>query len=216
MILACLLAALAAPPTYTIEAADVAPPKAISAEARKLLSGKCIRLADGAGTVLEVWPRKSVPTRATLEQLKNGLTYREVPQSTILGAVRFPADYTDYRKQKIAAGTYTLRLALQPVSDDHVGTAPYRDFALLCPAADDNKPGLLGEKALRALSEKAAEDHPAVMLLFPPGKDAQEKPRLVNKGKGHHVLFLRLKAIAAGKEGVLGVGLVVAGVSSSR
>ena len=58
---------------------------------------------------------------------------------------------TDYRKQKVPAGVYTLRLALQPVSDDHGGTAPYRDFCLLSPAADDRKPDLLSPKALHAL-----------------------------------------------------------------
>jgi hypothetical protein len=208
--------ALAAPPSYTIEAVESAPPRALSADMRKLLSDKCVRLKNSDGTVLEVWLRKTVPTKATEEQLRNGLTYREVPQSMVLGAVRFENEYTDYRKQKIAAGTYTLRLAVQPVSDDHVGTAPYRDFVLLCPAADDKKPELLKEKALRELSEKSAEDHPGVMLLFPPGKDAAEKPKLLDKGKGHWVLYVKVPATAAGKMGAMGLGLTVVGVSASR
>jgi hypothetical protein len=54
------------------------------------------------------------------------------------------------------------------------------------------------------------------MVLFPPGKDAGDSPKLVDKGKGHHVLFVRLPAKAAGKKAALGLGICVVGVSSTR
>ncbi len=212
-----LLLLLLAAPEYSIEADDAAAPEDLAAPVRKLLEGRCHRLLDGKGeTILEVWFRKDVPVKATDEQIKNGLTYAEVPQSTVIGAVRFPKVYTDYRKQRIAAGVYTLRFGVQPGDGDHADTAPHREFALLSPAGDDKKPGLMEVKDLRELSAKSTDDHPGVMVLFPPGKDAGEKPKLVDKGKGHRVLFLRLPASAGGKKAVLGLGLTVVGVSASR
>lgn len=205
---------LAAPPAYTVEATDNAPPETLAAEIRKLLSDKGLRVLDDKGDpLMEVWFQKSLASRGTIEQLRNGLTYEEIPTSTIIGAVRLLREQRDYRKQKLATGTYTLRLAIQPVSDDHFDTAPYPNFVLLCPAADDRKPGTLEQKALYELSEKAGDEHPAVMLLFPPAKDAADKPKLLDKGKGHWVLFVKVPATAAGMTGTLGIGLTVVGTT---
>src|SRR5262245_32526366 len=100
---------------FTIKTADTAPPEEIGAPIRKLLGPQTIQLVDGGGkTVCEVWFRKEIPADATADQIKNGLTYREVKQSEVLGAIRFEQDWTDYRKQKVKAGLYTLRLAYQP------------------------------------------------------------------------------------------------------
>jgi hypothetical protein len=210
-----LLLACAAEARLSSEEAE--PPEDLSAEVRKLLDGTCHRILDARGeTVAEVWLRKEVPVKADDEQVKNGLTYDEVPQSTLLGAVRFGRAYTDYRKQRIREGVYTLRLGLQPADGDHAGTAPHREFALLSPAADDRKPGVMEVKDLREMSARSTGSHPGVMVLFPGGKDVREKPRVVDKGKGHWVLFLRLSARAGEARASLGLGLTVLGVSASR
>src|SRR5260370_32147771 len=88
---------------------------------RKLVREKSVQLLDAKGAlVAEVWLRKEVPSKATEAQVKNGLTYRELPQTTVMAALRVVKPITDYRKQKIKEGVYTLRLAIQPQDGDHM------------------------------------------------------------------------------------------------
>ena len=55
-----------------------------------------------------LWLRKELPAEATPEQVKNGLTYREVPKTTLIGAIELPQKWIDFRKQEIPKGVYTL------------------------------------------------------------------------------------------------------------
>jgi hypothetical protein len=214
LVLAC---AAPAAPVYSIKTvADQAPPKELAEPIRKLLDNRCVQLLDGKGeTVLELWFRKEVPVKATKAQVDNGLTYREVPSSTVMGALRVLKRTNDYKKQKVPPGVYTLRLGIQPADGDHMGTAPYNEFCLACPAADDKKPDLLAVKALRELSAKTTDNHPAVFVLFPGGKDAGAEPKLVAKEAPHRVLFLRLKVKAGELKAVLPFGINLVGSSSS-
>jgi hypothetical protein len=211
-----LLAALplrAADP-YSIKVTDnTSVPAEVPEAVGKLLSTRCVQFLDSAGQpILEFWPRKQVPVKATEEQIKNGLTYREIPESAILGAVRLVKQGSDYRKQKVPPGVYTLRLGAQPMDGDHMGTAPYSDFALLCPAKDDKNPGTMEAKALHELSAKTTNSHPGVWLLFP-GTGAGPMPKLVNKGTGHWVLLYQTDIDAGGKKGTMSFGLTLVGVS---
>jgi hypothetical protein len=205
-----------AAPAYSIKIVkDSAPPKELREPIRKLLDTRCVQLLDGKGTTLiELWFRKELPVKATEAQVKNGLTYREVPPSSVIGAMRVARPTIDYRKQKINAGVYTLRLAVQPMDGDHMGTAPYNEFCLICPAADDKKPDLMEAKQLHELSGKSTESHPGVFLLFP-GKEARAEPKLLDKGEGHWVLFLQLDARAGDLKARFDLGLTLIGVSSS-
>jgi hypothetical protein len=210
--------ALSAPPAQGVEysiqtVTDLAPPEALDASIRKLLGKSCQRLRDGEGnTVMELWLRSEVPVNASEAQIKNGLTYREVPVSTLMGALHVHVEITDYRKQKIPAGVYTLRIALQPVSDDHLGKSMYRDFCLACPASADKSPNLLADRRLYELSAKITEEHPAVFMLFP-GKGASATPKLVDKGGGHRVLLIALPAKSEDRKATLPFGLTLVGTS---
>ncbi len=207
--------AAAAPAPYTVKVAEgTTPPKELAEPIQKLLSERSIQLLDPKGEVaLEIWPRKDVPAKATEAQVKNGLTYREIPESTVMGAVRVAKPTTDFRKQKIAPGVYTLRMGYQPMDGDHMGTAPYTEFFLLSPAAEDKSTDTLETKALHELSTKATNNHPAVFLLFP-GKEAGE-PKLVNKGEGNWALEYKQEVTAAGKKATLPIDLTVVGASPS-
>src|SRR5204862_2362470 len=143
---------------------------------------KSVQLLDDSGQlVCEVWVRKELPADATAEQIKNGLTYREVKQTEILGAIRFPQDGRDYRKQKVKAGVYTLRLGFQPQDGDHMGTAPHPEFLLLTAAKLDTKPATMPIKTLIERSAASIDTaHPAVLLLFP-NANAPENPELDGK-----------------------------------
>lgn len=211
-----LLALPASAASYSIKSvADAAPPKEIQEPVRKLLASPSVQLLDGKGELLaELWFRKELSLKATEAQVKNGLTYREVPVSTLLGAVRVVKPIFDYRKQKINPGVYTLRMAQQPMDGDHMGTAPYSEFCLVCPAAEDRKADLMEAKSLNELSARATESHPGVFLLFP-GKGAAAMPRLVDKGMDHWVLLIQLPVSASGTRATLDLGLTLIGSSAS-
>ncbi len=171
---------------YSIKAVDAAAPTELAEPVRTLLAGRCVQFfAGGDRPLAEVWFRKEAPGDAVEVQIMNGLTYREIPETTVLGALRVNGDFTDYRHQKIAPGVYTMRLGFQPVTDDHQGTTPYPEFLLLCPAAEDVKPEPMEHKALEELSGKTTGKHPAVLPAVP----RQEHVRRAEIGaKGRRLL----------------------------
>jgi len=205
----------AADQPYAVKAGNTAPPKELQEPIRKLLGEGSVQFLGDKGEVLaEFWFCKAVPVKATEAQIQNGLTYQEVPETTLLGAVRVVKQLSDYRKQKVPPGVYTLRLGLQPMDGDHMGTAPYDTFFLASPASEDTKPDPMDVKALQELSGKTTNSHPAVFLLFP-GKGAGPQPQLVNKGMGQWVLLYNQEVQVGPKKAVLPVGLTVVGASPS-
>jgi hypothetical protein len=99
---------------------------------------------------------------------------------------------------------------------DHMGTAPYNEFCLLCPATTDKTPDLLDLKEMYELSGKASgRKHPAVMLLFP-NKMPPESPAMEAKPKEHVVLSYRVPATASGQKTSLGFSLVVVGATMAE
>jgi hypothetical protein len=208
---------LAARADYAIKEAETPVPKEVNKAVADVLGKKSVQLIDEKGGVLcEVWMRKEVPTSATPQQLKAGVTYQEVPETTLLGVMQVAAPMTDYRKQKIKPGVYTLRLGFQPSDGDHMGTAPNKEFALVTPAADDKDPGPLGNaKDLQERSAKATGgSHPGVFLLFP-GKDPGNAPKLSTMPGNHWVLFWKQDATAKDQKGTLVIGLTLIGTSTA-
>lgn len=215
MLLLTLPASAAGKLTLKVESAPA--PMEVSEPIRALLADRVFQVLDGAGQLLaELWFRKELPAKATPEQVKNGLTYKEVEESTVVGAVRFAQLFTDYRKQKIKPGVYTLRLGLQPQDGDHMGTAPYPDFCLLIPAALDKKPDLLETKDMRELSVKATPgSHPGVMLLFPNDKPTA-MPEVQDKGMDTWTLSFKQEVRADKGKASLGISLTVSGHTSAE
>jgi len=209
--------AAAADTKLTVKVADEEPPKDLSDEVRALLDGKGMTVADDKGKVLcTVWRAKSLDTKATADQAKAGLKYEHLEETTIVGAVKFPEDWRDYRKSKIKAGVYTLRLGIQPMDGDHMGTAPFNEFCLLCPADKDKKPDLLEAKELHELSTKATtRKHPGIMLMFPNAKPP-EAPAVEAKPNDHVVLSYRVPATVGSDKSFLGFSLVVVGVTMAE
>ena len=211
--------AFAADAKYTLKTAATPAPKELAEPIGKLLSDHSVQLADDKGSVLcEVWFRKELPIRATPAQVKNGLSYRELEESTVLGAVRFDQQWSDYRKHKIKPGVYTLRLGFQPMDGDHMGTAPYSEFCLLIAAQADAKPDLLETKRLQEMSAKSiGGSHPGVILLFPNEKPP-DKPSLVEKENNHWVVMLKEPVTVQGQKAPasLGIGLVLVGQTTAE
>jgi hypothetical protein len=204
-------------PKYTLKRTNDDPPSALAQAIRKLLPAtrELVVGADG-NEVAELWIRDEIPSKATEDQVKNGLTYRELPDGVLLGAVRFPKSFVDYRKQEIPAGVYTLRFAVQPETGDHMGTAPHPEFALLIPATADTDPEPLEGKSLHKLSAKVTGgDHPGVMLLFP-NFDQPGEPKLRAEKDGAISLALHRTVVAGEAKAKLGFALTVSGWSKSR
>jgi hypothetical protein len=201
---------------YAVKTAMTPVPKELKEPIGKLLSDRSVQVLDGKGAVTaEVWFRKDIPAKATPAQIKNGLTYRELDETTLLGAIRFDQPFTDYRKQKIKPGVYTLRMGFQPMDGDHMGTAPFPEFCLLVPAEADEKPDTMAPKELQELSAKATGgSHPGVMLLFPNNKP-QDAPKVENKGSGTWALNVKGDVKVGDERTALGIALTVAGHSES-
>lgn len=209
--------AFAADTKMTVKVEKTDPPKELSDAIRKTLGDQAMSVFDEKGKlVCTVWAAKSLDTKATADQAKAGLKYSQVEETTVVGAVKFAEEWKDYRKQKVKPGVYTLRLGVQLMDGDHMGTAPYNEFALICPAAEDKSAELLDVKEVYELSGKASgRKHPAVMLLFP-NKTPADAPAIEAKPKEHVVLSYRVPATAAGQKANLGFSLVVVGVTMAE
>jgi hypothetical protein len=200
---------------YSVKVEDTAPPKELSEPIRKLLSDKGLTVADDKGKALfTLWPAKALETKATADQARAGLKYAHVEETTIIAGVKFAEPWVDYRKQKVKAGVYTLRMAVQPMDGDHMGTAPYNEFGLLAPAAEDKKGELLDVETMHELSSKSTtRKHPAMMLLFPV-KSPPDSPLVEPKPKEHFVLTYSVPASPGG--GKLGFSVVFVGVTMAE
>ena len=201
----------------TVTAAKADPPAELTDAVRGALDPNAVTVSDPDGTGrLTVWFRSVVPAAATADQVRNGLTYREIPDGTLVGAVRFARPFTDFRKQDVPAGVYTLRFAVQPDTGDHMGTAPHPEFVLLVPAEKDTTADAVEQKTVVTWSSAiTGGDHPAVMLLFP-NFDAGAGPRLLDKGDGVLAVATRRPVEADGAKATLGFAIVVAGHSKTR
>src|SRR5258707_363477 len=97
-----LCAGLTPAADYSIKTEKADAPTEVSEAARKLIGDQVIRFSDGKGKLLaELWFRKEVPAKATDAQIGNGLTYQEIPQTTLLGVVKIHEEMSDYKKHKI-------------------------------------------------------------------------------------------------------------------
>jgi hypothetical protein len=202
---------------YSIKTADTAPPMELSEPIQALLAKSSVQLLDPAGTpICDVWFRKELPTDAVAEQLKTGVTYREVKQTEILGAIQFHKDWTDYRQQKVKAGVYTLRLAYQPTDGKHTAdVSEFQDFALITSAKVDKKSDLMDPKVLHEKSSDSIKSaHPGVFMLWPSTKPGKE-PTIVSNPNNHWVVHSRTMVVIAGKatDTPMGIGITLVGHS---
>jgi hypothetical protein len=154
----------AAPPSLKASASPTAIPTELKPPIQHLLAESATRVRDSKGDLGTIWLRKAVPAART----KNEPIYRDIPPTTLIGAVQFARPWIDFHHQEIPKGLYTMRIAVQPPSKDHEGTTPYRDLCILTPAGVDEKPETMPLKKLIELSTTATGGtHPVVMQLYP-------------------------------------------------
>ena len=204
---------------FSVKSSETAPPNELSEPIRKLLKNESIQFLDGAGkAIAEIWLRKEIPTDATPEQIKNGITYRELKQSEVFGAIRFERDWTDYRKQKIKAGVWTLRLAYQPTDGKHTAdVSEFQEFVVVLSPKTDTSPNLMDLKKLQEVSADGIDSgHPGVFMLVPtkPGKTAEA----IARPKEHWMLTTKARLMAGGKSTgtFVGIGINLVGHSPAE
>jgi hypothetical protein len=184
-----LLTASAVLAQYKTEAAG-APPSELAPGVSSLLNKEGIKISDGGKVVAEVWFRSALPGGGKAEDSKSFAT---VPHGALIGAIRFPANWSDRRGQKVPAGVYTLRYSLFPQNGNHQGVAPQRDFLLLLKTSDDTD----GNKnfdydQVTTLSMKSiGTPHPAVFSIWKPDA-ADFKPGVAALGDNDQVLNVKI------------------------
>jgi hypothetical protein len=205
---------------YSIKTTTAAAPDDVAEPIRKLLRDGSVQLLDPAGkAICDVWYRKEIPADATPEQLKTGVTFREVKQSEILGAIRFHTAWTDYRKQKIKPGIYTMRLAYQPTDGKHTAdVSDFQEFVLVISAKDDKRTALIETKTFHETgAESLTLGHPGVFMLWPVNKLPAE-PEIQSKPKNHWVVNAKSELTVGGKAtgAHIGIGLTLVGHSPAE
>jgi len=163
-------------------------PETVAAEMRAALSAEGVRIADtsAAGKVYcEIWLRAAQPSDAKSSEMN--ITLPELPHGAFLGVIRYPADTSDRRGQAIKAGVYTLRYSQFPITGDHQGVAPQRDFLILGPVATDRDPNATPDfKTLMGWAATAAgTGHPMSLSIW---KSDDFKPGFAKEGEHDWVL----------------------------
>jgi hypothetical protein len=201
-----------------VEVVKEAPPEALGAAIRNVLNAQGYRILDDSGQpFIHVWLRRTIPSSAKPAGPKGTIQFPFLAEGELLGACQIAGEGHDYRDQEIPKGVYTLRYGLQPVNGDHLGVSPFRDYALLLPAAKDNSIDLPPRKQLEERSAEAAgTSHPAVlMLLSSPADELKKAPLMVHdseKNTWSAVLPLDLGVKGDGGPIAISVRLVVVGV----
>lgn len=175
---------------------DPVPTELAPAVAAKLAPGGVRATADG--TTITFWWVKDLP----------GTTWADVPEGTLVGAVKLDAIVHDIRNHVMKPGVYTLRYGIQPANDDHFGVSPFRDFLLLSPSAVDTDPAAVGHDGVIALSRQTlGAKHPAVWSIDPPvAKDADAPLSVYTTQLGHKALIMQ---IGQHKFGLVLIGKII-------
>ena len=180
-----------------VKHSDPVPGEIAASVAAKVAPGGVRATANG--TTITFWWVKDLP----------GASWKDVPEGTLIGAVKLDADVRDIRGHLMKAGVYTLRYGIQPATDDHFGVSPFRDFLLLSPAANDKDPGAVSHDALVDLSKVTINaKHPAVWSIDPPA--AKDAPLSVyTTDLGHKSLIVEVGGL---KFGIVLIGKIVTGL----
>jgi len=146
------------------------------------------------GKVLaEIWLRKEAPPTGGANEGALSVEYGALASSALVGVVRFPESWIDYREIEIHPGTYTMRYWVQPADGDHMGVSQYRDFLLLSAVADDADPAAEYEKdPIFELAQKVSgKTHPAVIALFPIADEPAGGAAIMRNDRGELTLAVK-------------------------
>ena len=159
-------------------------PADLAAPVAALLNpGDGARVTFDKDTTLDFWWVKALPASTG----SGPITWANVEEGTLVGAVRVSADFRDIRGRVVKPGTYTLRYGIQPQDGDHLGVSPFREFLLLSPAALDTEAPPRGHEGTVEISKRTiGGSHPAVLSIDPPLADPKQAPLSTHKTELDH------------------------------
>jgi hypothetical protein len=161
------LASAASAQDYKAAVSAVPVPAEISASVRGLLGTASLSVTGPSGPFCEIWLRSSIPAAAQPSSAL-GVSYGQLIDGEIVGAIHFDVAVKDFRNQPVKPGTYLMRYGLQPVDGNHQGVSDYRDFFLLTPPDQDTSADNLADNPMYVLSRKTTTTgHPSVWSLVP-------------------------------------------------
>ena len=186
---------------FQIAPADPLPEDQVGEAIRSAIQSPGVRVNGPDGKpVAEFWGRSTAFSGQPVVEF--GVRFETIPEGAFLGVARFPEKGSDFRRQNVPPGLYTMRYGLHPEDGNHMGVAASRDFVLLTPIADDPDPSKnLGFDELVAMTLRVGNPHPTVLRAEIP--EGEEAPHLWENEYEHWVLDLE-----AGGEVI---GLVVHG-----
>jgi hypothetical protein len=152
-----------------------APPKEVQGAMAELFDGQGFQIRHNGAAYCEIWlpGGNRGSAGAVTPDAKPGVTLPGISEGALEGLVHFEEAAEDRLGQSISAGFYTLRYAVMPSNDDHLGAAAHRDFLLLVPLAEDPGPGArVSLEALAELSRRVSHTkHPAVLSISKSGSE---------------------------------------------
>jgi hypothetical protein len=158
---------------YKLEKAG-AVPSGLASEVSQALGTEGYRVTGPDGPMIDLWLAKDIVPKKDFKPTLN-VKYPLQPGQLIgVLQVNKGTAFSDFRKQPIAPGLYTVRYGQQPQDGNHVGTSDFSDFLLALPAKEDTSAkGVENVKDLQTKSAAAAgTSHPAILQLLP----SEEKP----------------------------------------
>lgn len=175
---------------------------------KKALEPKGYRVTTDGKVLCEIWLTNSIGSGKNDAQ---GALYTTITDSTLIAVITFPQAATDFRKQPIKSGSYTLRYAVNPQDGNHLGISPIRDFLLLVPLALDPDASVKYKfEELSALSKKASgTNHPSPWSLVSP--DGISAWPSVFEDENEHLVFAA--KIKTGATSEAPIAFVVKGVA---
>jgi hypothetical protein len=163
-----------------VKKVDSGPPEDVSESIRGALEQIGHQVVAGDQVHSEFWLVRELPLDPTLSP-GLGVTFGQIPRSTLIGVVRLHQTWTDYKVQRIPAGLYTMRWEIRPDDGNHMGVSYYRDFVMLVPVGSDTEADArYPYSQLMDLSNEASgTHHPASMAVFPIWDEIGE-PQVMN------------------------------------
>jgi hypothetical protein len=168
------------------------PPANISEKIQAKLNPAGQQVKVGDRSVCTVWIAKEVTVKPDFKPSLS-VKYPFSPGQLIGVLEVMPkSDFTDFRGQAIASGTYTLRYGQQPVDGNHVGTSELADFLLAIPAKldEDPAPTKAPEPLFKSSAKSSGSNHPAIFSLLPPKANEKSPSLTKDSSNGYEILSL--------------------------
>ncbi len=183
---------------------------AVSADFAYQFSDQGYRVKSEAGrTVVELWLSKQWEIEADFQATEQRL-YPFIP-GQLIGLLHLSRKGSEFRKQEVTSGWYTLRFGLQPVDGNHEGTSVTRDFLLMIGIERDEVTKKWSEKDLFvASSESIGAAHPSMLSLQRADKSAKVTIRHDSE-KDWWILHGLGNRFSAGKLEAMPLDIVVVG-----